>query len=380
MDATRLVLVHDWLTGMRGGEKCLEILCQRYPEARLLTLLHRRGSVSAPIEQLQPRSSLLGWLPGVANYYRFLLPLMPLAMRTLTTGPCDLVVSMSHCVAKAIVPPKNVPHVCYCFSPMRYAWDLQEAYFGQEVGLKGWLRRLVLDRIRTWDRATVDRVTHFVAISRFIQDRIARCYERDSVVIYPPVDTDFYTPAPVPREDFYLCVSACAPYKRLDLAIAVCNRLRRRLVIIGSGQDLGRLRKLAGPTVTLLGWQSDEVIRDHLRRCLALLFPGEEDFGIVPVEAQACGTPVIAYGKGGALETILGLEQSTPTGVFFRDQSEPGLLTGIETFERHRHLFDPACIRARALRFSKERFETELLAYLDAVRDRTTGTIPRQAA
>lgn len=254
MDATRMVLVHDWLTGMRGGEKCLEVLCETFPQARLLTLLHKRGAVSTSIESLNPQASLLNWLPGVGRYYRFLLPLMPLAMRTLRTGPCDLVLSFSHCVAKAIHPPPGVPHVCYCFSPMRYAWDLQQAYFGAEKGIKGWLRRQVLERLRAWDRATADRVTHFVAISKFIQQRIARCYGRDSVVIYPPVDTEFYTPAPIPREDFYLCVSACAPYKRLDLAVQACNRLRRRLVIIGKGQDLPRLQALAGPTVTLLGW------------------------------------------------------------------------------------------------------------------------------
>jgi glycosyltransferase involved in cell wall biosynthesis len=367
MDAKRVVLVHDWLTGMRGGEKCLEVLCRRFPEARLLTLLHQRGSVSETIERLKPRTSLLGWLPGVARYYRYLLPLMPLAARTWRTGHCDLVVSFSHCVAKAVIPPPGVPHVCYCFTPMRYAWHMEEAYFGKERGLKAWLRRQVLDRLRAWDKATASRVTHFVAISKTIQRRITECYGRDSVVIYPPVDTDFYTPAPVPREDFYLCVSACAPYKRLDLAIAACNRLGRKLVLIGSGQDLGRLRSLAGPTVTLLGWQSDEVIRDHLRRCRALLFPGEEDFGIVPLEAHATGAPVLALDRGGATETILGLDSATPTGLLFAEQSEAGLIDAIETFERRRGEFAPEAARRQALRFSRDRFEAELVDYLETV-------------
>jgi len=366
MDA-KVVLVHDWLTGMRGGEKCLEPLCRRFPDARLLTLLHRRGAVSEPIEHLQPRASFLNWLPGVSRYYRYLLPLMPLAMRTLSPGRCDLVVSLSHCVAKAVVPPAGVPHVCYCFSPMRYAWDLEEAYFGTGGGVKAWLRRQVLGRLRAWDKATAGRVTHFVAISEFIRRRIARCYGRDSVVIYPPVDTDFYTPLDVPRGDYYLCVSACAPYKRLDLAIAACNKLGRNLVVIGSGQDLPRLKALAGPTVTLLGWQSDAAIRDHLRRCRALLFPGEEDFGIVPLEAQACGTPVLAVGKGGALETVLGLDHPTPTGVFFAEQTEAELIGAIETFERNAPALRPGDARGQALRFGKDRFEERLVGYLASV-------------
>jgi glycosyltransferase involved in cell wall biosynthesis len=377
MDAKRIVLVHDWLTGMRGGEKCLEVLCQHFPEARLLTLLHQRGSVSEAIERLRPRTSFLGWLPGVTSYYRYLLPLMPLAARTLRTGNCDLVVSFSHCVAKAVVPPPGVPHVCYCFTPMRYAWQMQEAYFGKERGFKAWLRKQVLARLRAWDRATASRVSHFVAISRTIQQRILDCYGRESVVIYPPVDTDFYTPDATPREDFYLCVSACAPYKRLDLAIAACQRLGRKLVLIGSGQDLPRLRSLAGPDVTLLGWQSDEVIRDHLRRCRALLFPGEEDFGIVPLEAHACGTPVIALARGGATETVLDLDRPTPTGVLFQEQSEVSMSAAIETFERHEGAFTPEAARRQALRFSRERYERELLAYLETV---VRGQQPRRQA
>src|SRR5262245_23753095 len=302
----RAVLVHDWLTGRRGGEKCLEALCRRWPRARLFTLLHKPGSVGPDIEDLGPQTSLLNRLPGVERYYRWLLPLMPAAVGWWRLPPCDLVVSFSHCVAKSVRPPRGVPHVCYCFTPMRYAWHMKDAYFGDRVrGLKARLVDQLLDLLRRWDRATAARVSHFVAISETVRRRIAECYGRDSIVIYPPVETDFYTPDASPREDFYLAVSAFAPYKRLDLALDACRLMRRRLVVIGTGQDAARLKAQAGADVRFLGWQPDEVIRDHLRRCRALLFPGEEDFGIVPVEAMACGAPVLAYGAGGALETVL---------------------------------------------------------------------------
>ena len=362
----RVVLVHDWLTGMRGGEKCLEPLARRYPAARLLTLLHRRGSVSVDIEAVAVRPSLLNRLPRVDRYYRYLLPAMPFAAGWKVTD-ADLVVSLSHCVAKSARPPAGVPHVCYCFTPMRYAWHMREAYFRRR-GLKTRAIEFLLARIREWDRRTADRVTHFVAISRTVQERIRECYGRDSVVICPPVDTDFYTPAAVPREDFYLVVSALAPYKRFDLAVRACERLGRRLVVIGSGQDAKTLQAAAGPNVTFLGWQSDEAIRDHLRRAKALLFPGEEDFGIVPLEAQACGCPVIAFGRGGATETVRGLgDGPDPTGVFFAEQTADAVIDAIGRFERDADRFDPRAARRQAVQFRKDRFEAELFGYLDRV-------------
>jgi glycosyltransferase involved in cell wall biosynthesis len=385
MDAVRsdrVVLVHDWLTGMRGGEKCLEPLARRWPRARLLTLLHRRGSVSPAIERLAIQPSALNRLPRVERYYRYLLPVMPF-----TAGwrvrDADLVVSLSHCIAKSARAPEGVPHVCYCFTPMRYAWHMKDVYF-QKTGLVKRLKAAAIDallsRIRDWDRRTADRVTHFVAISRTVQDRIRECYGRDSVVIYPPVDTDFYVPAPVPREDFYLVVSALAPYKRFDLAIEACTRLGRKLVVIGSGQDAARLKAAAGPEVAFLGWQPDEVIRDYLRRARALLFPGEEDFGIVPLEAQACGCPVIAFGRGGATETIRPLgDAMEPTGVFFTEQSAGAVAEAIERFERDPSQFDPRAARRQALLFRKQRFETELFSYLDRVVAGEPGELRRAA-
>ncbi|HXG13398.1 MAG TPA: glycosyltransferase, partial [Gemmataceae bacterium] len=281
---------------------------------------------------------------------------------------CDLVVSISHCAAKAALAPAGVPHVCYCLTPMRYVWHLRDAYFGARHGWRGLLLDRLLEVLREWDRQTARRVTHFIAVSRTVQGRIADCYGRSSTVIYPPVNTDFYRPAPVWRQDYYLAVSALVPYKRLDLAIAACNRLRRPLVIIGAGQEERRLRALAGPTVHLLGRQSDGVIRDHLRRCRALLFPGEEDFGIVPVEAMACGTPVIAFGKGGATETVIPPGVSAePTGLWFEEQTVDCLCAAMERFERCGDDLDPAVARRQALRFSRRRFARELFAYLDAV-------------
>jgi glycosyltransferase involved in cell wall biosynthesis len=360
-------LVHDWLNGMRGGEKCLARLCERWPDAPLFTLFHDRGRVSPTIEQRPVATSLLQYVPGKSSFYRYLLPVMPLAARW-KLPPCDLVISLSHCVAKAANPPPGVPHVCYCFTPMRYAWHMREAYFSRFKGPKGWIIRRLLSRLRRWDRATAERVTHFVAISRTIQSRIRDCYGRDSKVIYPPVDTDYYCPSDARREEYYLVVSAFAPYKRIDLAVEACSRLGRQLVVIGTGQDDGHLRSKAGKHVTFLGWQSDESIREHFRRCRALLFPGEEDFGIVPVESQACGTPVIAFGRGGAAETVVPLDLSDgPTGVFFHEQTVDALVDAILQFETRSGEFDPAAVRRQAVQFHPRRFDDEFERFLDSI-------------
>jgi glycosyltransferase involved in cell wall biosynthesis len=316
------------------------------------------------------RPSRLNALPRVERYYRYLLPLMPFAAGW-RISDVDLVVSLSHAVAKSARPPRGVPHVCYCFTPMRYAWHMKGAYFraGGFVGrLKARAVDLLLARIREWDRRTAERVTHFVAISNTVRDRIRDCYGRDAAVIYPPVDTDFYTPSNDPREDFYLVVSALAPYKRFDLAIDACTKLGKKLVVIGSGQHAAKLKATAGPNVQFLGWQPDEVIRDHLRRAKALLFPGEEDFGIVPLEAQACGCPIIGFARGGLTETVKQLrEASEPTGVFFTEQTAEAACEAIERFEREADRFDPRAARRQAVLFRKERFESELFAYLDGV-------------
>jgi len=383
----KIALVHDWLTGMRGGEKCLEVLCRRFPEAQLYTLVHRPGATSPAIERMRITTSFLQHIPGATRHYRYLLPLMPRAVEHLEIGKdVDVVVSFSHAVAKSVRVPPGVPHVCYCFTPMRYAWHLREEYFGPtnddhakggviSGSVRGTLsmaRDAVLERIRHWDQATSDRVTHYVAVSNTVSRRIAECYGRPSRVIYPPVDTNFFTPSPagreVNREDFYLVVSALVPYKRIELAIAACRRLGRRLVVIGSGPEESRLRKVAGDGIDLLGWQTDESVRDHLRRCQALLFPGQEDFGIVPLEAHACGTPVIALAKGGATETVLpGGEKEKGSGLFFSEPTAESLCGAIRRFEENPAWFSAEVARRQALRFRTEQFEQQLVDFLATV-------------
>jgi glycosyltransferase involved in cell wall biosynthesis len=369
MDARRVVLIHDWLTGLRGGEKCLDRLCRHWPDAPLFTLLHVAGCTTESIDDRRIVASFLQQLPKSESYYRHLLPLFPLAARW-RIPKCDLVVSLSHCVAKAAQPPPGVPHVCYCFTPMRYAWHMREAYFGG--GRLGRIPSILVGKmlawLREWDRRTSGRVTHFIAISETIRHRIAECYSRDSAVIYPPVDTDFYTPTYEARNDSYLVVSAFAPYKRIDLAVSACTKLNRKLIVIGSGQDEKRLRALAGPTINFLGWQPDETIRDHLRTCRALLFPGEEDFGIVPVEAQACGAPVVAFGRGGATETVIApVGRGDPTGLLFREQSSDCLCDSLIWFERHVGEFSPQAARRQALHFNPRRFDAEMERYIQAL-------------
>jgi glycosyltransferase involved in cell wall biosynthesis len=365
----RIALVHDWLTGMRGGEKCLDVLCRTFPGATLHTLIHRRGSVSPAIESMRIQTSPLQHVPGIFRHYRHWLPIMPWAASRWKAGDVDLVVSLSHCVAKSIAVPAGVPHVCYCFTPMRYAWQGRDAYleswsdrpFRREVA------RRLLDRLRNWDLQSSRRVTDFVAISETIQRRIADCYDRDSHIIEPPVDTDFYTPGneAAAREDFYLVVSALVPYKRVDQAILACRRQNRRLVVIGEGPERSRLESIADGSATFLGWQSDEAIRDHYRRCRALLFPGEEDFGIVPVEALGCGSAVIALRRGGVAETV-----TDETGRLYAEPTVDSLAAAIGDWEEEGRPHDPRRARERAESYSLARFRQRLLTHLATVVER----------
>jgi len=369
----KIALIHDWLTGMRGGEKCLEILCRRFPDAQLFTLIHDRGSASPAIERMQIATSFLQRIPSVTKNYRYLLPLMPTAISRLEI-PTDvgLIVSFSHAVAKSIKPPPNVPHVCYCFTPMRYAWDRRADYFRSSTTLHkapiATARNVVLDWMAQWDRTTSNRVTDFVAISKTIAQRIAKCYDRPSRIVYPPVDTQFYTPSDLQREEFYLCVSALVPYKRIDLIIEACNRLNRQLIVIGEGPERQNLQRLAGPSVKLIGWQTNTAIRHYMRRARALLFAAHEDFGIVPVEAQACGTPVIVFGNGGATETVIQAEETNVgTGILFDQQSSGSISAAIQKLEKNPSWLDPKLARKQAERFSAQRFERELVAHLEKV-------------
>jgi glycosyltransferase involved in cell wall biosynthesis len=358
----KVALVHDWLTGMRGGEKVLEVLCELYPEATLFTLFHVRGSVSPTIERHPIVTSFVQHLPFAEQYYRRYLPLFPTAIERFDLAGYDLVISSSHCVAKSVRTPDAAHHLCYCHSPMRYAWDQFDAYFGpQRVGAfaSRWVYRPILGRLARWDAATAARAGRFISNSQYVAGRIGRYYNRQATIVYPPVDTIFYHPAAVPPESHFLIVSALVPYKRLELAIASCERLGAALRIVGEGPDRGALERLAGPNVTFLGRLTDEQIRDEYRRARAVLLPGEEDFGIVPVEAQACGRPVVALGRGGALETVVDGE----TGVFFAEPTVEALAAALERVGQM--TFDAARIRAHAERFARDRFAEQMRAVID---------------
>jgi glycosyltransferase involved in cell wall biosynthesis len=362
----RVALVHDWLTGMRGGERCLEVFCELFPDADLFTLVHVPGRVAPIIERRRIVTSFIQHLPAAATRYRHYVPLMPAAIGRFDFRGYDLVLSSSHCVAKGARPAPGSVHVCYCFTPMRYVWDRYDDYVGGEASLAARLAMPVLaPALRVWDRASTRRVHHFVAISEHVRARVCRAYGRDAAVIYPPVDVQRFELADGAEGDFYLVVSALVPYKRVDLAIHAANALGRRLVVVGIGPEESRLRALAGPTVEFLGWRSDAEIAHLYRECRAVLFPGCEDFGIVPLEAMAAGRPVIALAAGGALETIVPPGgDAPPTGLLFEDQSAAGMTAAIRRFESDAWYFSPKALRARAERFGRERFRTAIRDYL----------------
>jgi glycosyltransferase involved in cell wall biosynthesis len=368
-----VAIVHDWLTGMRGGEKVLEAICELYPDATLYTLVHVRGSVSAGIERHRIRRSAVQWLPGAGRLYRNYLPLFPTAVELFDLDRYDLVISSSHCAVKSVIRHPSATHVCYCHSPMRYAWDQFGAYFGpDQVGRRrSRLLRPVMARLARWDAATARRVDRFLANSQYVAGRIRRYYNRGSTVVYPPVDTTFYRlPDPArPRQSepsSFLVVSALVPYKRVDIAIAACRKAGVPLKIVGRGPEEDRLRQLGGDGVEFLGWRTDEEIRNLYRASTAVLLPGVEDFGMVPVEAQACGTPVVALGQGGARETV----DDGVTGILVEDNSIDGFAAAVSRAASLE--FDPRVIRERAERFSRERFLADFqTAVEDAMAERS---------
>jgi glycosyltransferase involved in cell wall biosynthesis len=356
----KIAFVHDWLTGMRGGERVLEVLCQRYPDAELFTLVHIPGSVSPAIERLRPHTSFIQRLPMVKRFYREFLPLFPTAIEQFSFDRFDVVVSLSHCCVKSIVHPARVHHICYCLTPMRYAWDQFDAYFGPErIGRVGSaLMRPVMARMARWDRDTAGRVDRYVAISHYVAGRIRRYYNREAIVVYPPVDTDFFQPDAEQPERFALVVSALVPYKRVDVAIEACRLAKVPLKIVGDGPERARLERTARGGVEFLGRLSDEDVRAMYRRASVTLLPGEEDFGIVPLEAAACGRPVVALSRGGAVETVV----PGVTGALVEELSPAAFADAIsQTIDTP---FDSAAIRTHALRFSRERFSDEMTALI----------------
>ncbi|MFH1552539.1 MAG: glycosyltransferase [Candidatus Omnitrophota bacterium] len=366
MNNIKVAIVHDWLTGMRGGEKCLEVFCELFPEAHLFTLLHAKGSVSPVIENMQIHTSFLQNMPGIAENYRNFLPLFPTAIESFDLKEYDLVLSSSHCVAKGVRSREDALHICYCYTPVRYAWMFFDEYFGSANIIKKWIISRTISSIRKWDLKSNKRVNCFVAISDNIRKRIKRLYDREADVIYPPVDVDAHI-VRSDSENKYLIVSAPAPYKRVDLAIEAFNKSGKRLVVAGSGGDLKSLKKRSRENIEFLGWVDDAKLSELYSSCQALVFPGEEDFGIVPVEAQAHGKPVIAYASGGVLETVVPLSRSeeNPTGVFFNEQTPDALNGAIEEFEKSRAKFNADNIRKNTLRFNVDRFRQEIKEYVE---------------
>lgn len=340
---------HDWLTGMRGGERVLEILCEGFPRAPIRTLIHNRLAVSETINAHPIRTSWLQHVPGIMRNYRMLLPTFPASIASLPPAGGDLLISTSHCVAKGLRVRPGTRHLCYCFTPMRYAWTFHAEYFSGNT-VKQTLAAPLLAALRHWDRRASVGVHRFVAISEHVRQRIQTFYGRDADVVYPPVDTERCTPVSGPHGGFDLIVSALVPYKRIDLAVRAYARLGTPLKIVGIGGELARLRTRATPNVEFLGWLDDNAVRDLYRRCRLLIFPGEEDFGIVPLEAQACGRPVVAFRRGGALETV----RENLSGVFFDTQTETALYEAIETAAAR--TWDTGAIRDHAEAFGEDRF------------------------
>lgn len=369
----RVALVHDWLTGMRGGERVLEALIELYPECHIFTLLHAPGSVSRQIEARPISTSFLNSVPGVHKVYRYCLPLYPAAIERLELRDFDLVISVSHCVAKAIRVPAGVPHLSYCLTPMRYVWDLYDAYFGPGRASRPVRAAMavVAPRLRSWDVRTSTRVSRFVACSAHVRERIQRIYERDAAVVYPPVAVERFRPAPR-REDFYLTVSALVPYKRVDVLVEAFNRLGRRLVVVGDGSEYARMRRRAPGNITFTGRLSDGEVADLLGRCRAFVYAAQEDFGIVLVEAQASGAPVIAYRVGGAAEIVrdaVGSSDGAATGVLFGAQTPAGVAEGVTRFESLEFRTDALVRHAQS--FAAEQFRRGLVQQVERAREST---------
>jgi glycosyltransferase involved in cell wall biosynthesis len=363
MEQIKVALVHDWLTGQRGGEKVLEVLAEIFPQAPIFTLFHFKGSQVENVETKSIRTSFLQKLPFLNKRYRWYLPLFPLAAELFDLSEFDLVVSTSHCVAKGVIPPPHALHISYIHSPVRYAWNQYFAYFSP--GKLNVFSRLIIPplihRLRVWDESSSQRVDHFVANSKNVARRINKYYRRDSDIIYPPVDAQFFQPAPDRRPgDFYLIVSALVPYKRIDLAIGAFNLTGAHLKIVGDGPDYKKLKKSARPNIEFIKPLSARELLRVFQEAKAYLLPGEEDFGITSLEAQACGIPVVAFGRGGALETVI----PGKTGVFFPEASVKSLRQALDKFESFE--FNTNTIRANALNFSREIFKAKISAYLDA--------------
>jgi glycosyltransferase involved in cell wall biosynthesis len=363
----RVAINHYWFNGYGGGERVVEALAEIFPQAHFFSLL--AGEVhTLPAIEGRLTTSFVNRIPGATRWHRHFLPLYPFALEQFDFSDFDLVISSESGPAKGIITPPQTCHICYCHSPMRYIWDM---YHQSRKSMNPVTRAMFsasAHYMRLWDLSTAARVDHFIANSRFIAARIRKCYRRESTVIHPPANVSAgYIASQI--EDYYLVVSRFVPYKRVDLAIEACNRLRRRLQIVGDGPEYKRLRKVAGPTIEFLGRLDESALHEIYARCRALLFPGEEDFGLVPVEAQSHGRPVIAYGRGGALETVMADladddDTANCSGVFFGTQTAESLCEAMQRFERSESRFRPQFIRNSVERFSLERFKAEIATFV----------------
>jgi len=358
----KISIIHDWIIDIGGAEKCLKEIYSLYPQADLFTLVFDKNSIeklSIPLEKIF--SSFISKLPKAKTFYRNYLFLFPLIVEQFDLSNYNVIISSSHAVAKGVLTNPNQLHICYCHTPIRYAWDLYHHYLKSLSFSKRFIAKLILHYIRIWDYITANRVDYFIANSRYVAKRIKKIYGREATVIYPPVDVDkfeLYTK----KEDFYLTVSRMVPYKKIDLIVEAFSKMPdKKLVVIGDGPDFEKIKKKAGRNVELLGYQPFEVLKDYMQRAKAFIFAAEEDFGIVLVEAQACGTPVIAYGKGGATETVV----NGKTGIFFKEQSVESLIEAIKVFEKLEDEFDPLEIRENAERFDRDRFKREFKTFVD---------------
>lgn len=369
----KVAIVCDWLVTYAGAEKVLEQMLNAFPDADLFALVDfiepsKRGF----IKNKKVTTSFLQNLPKAKTKYRNYLPLMPLAIEQLDVTQYDVVISSSHCVAKGIITSPNQIHISYVHSPIRYAWDLQHQYLkeaGLTKGLKSWLAKVVLHYMRMWDYRTSNNVDYFIANSQFIAKRIWKCYRREADVIYPPVDVEAFELCEK-KEDFYLTASRMVPYKKMDLIVEAFSKMPdKKLIVIGDGPDFAKIKAKAGKNVTLMGYQPFDILKDHMQRAKAFVFAAEEDFGITPVEAQACGTPVIAFGKGGALETVVGLEKDNPTGVFFKEQTVESICEAVDEFEGSYEIYFPINCRKNAEKFSIKNFTSQLKGFVNKTFD-----------
>ena len=355
----RIAVIHDWLNGMRGGEKVLEEILTIYPQADVFTLFLEKEKISEEIRRHRIFTSSLDRFPGVRRHYPFFLPLFPRTIEGFNLQDYPLVISSSHCVAKGVIPAPDAMHIGYIHSPMRYAWDQYDSYFGRYRGMRSLFIRKQMSHLRAWDVASSARVDHFVANSDYVRKRIEKFYRREASVIHPPVDTDFFRPAADPTRDFYLLASALVPYTRAEVVVEAFNRTGDRLVVVGKGGEEGTLRHRAGKNVEFAGWVPPERLRQLYQNARALVFSGVEDFGIFFGEALACGTPVVAYGRGGVRDIV----EEGETGLFYKDQTPESLIVALKVFETTD--FDPAEIRRGSLRFSPENFRQKFKAFVE---------------